>query len=250
MSRRHWGGRPTPTVLVLAKAPQPGRVKTRLCPPLTEHEASAVAAAALTDTIRTIASVPGIQRVLAVTGELDRAQGAGMIIEALRGFMIIEQRGDGLAERIVNAHRDCGPGPVFQVGMDTPQLTEELIIAALRELTEEAGPDATLGPATDGGWWGLGLRRTARAAPVGEVRMSTPNTGSDTLAALRSHGLRVSLLDPLRDVDTIADARAVAATAPHTGFATLIRTLLGPADTADRGVASRTRALSPSKGRR
>jgi glycosyltransferase A (GT-A) superfamily protein (DUF2064 family) len=221
------------TVLVLAKVPLPHRVKTRLCPPLTGHEAAAVAAVSLTDTLTTIGAVPGIRRVLALAGDLDQAQGSSMIKQALRGFTLIAQRGDGLAERIVNAHLDAGPGPVFQVGMDTPQLTQELIIAALRELTEEPGPDATLGPAMDGGWWGLGLRRTARVTPVAEVGMSTPNTGSDTLAALRSHGLRVSLLEPLRDVDTITDARAVAATAPHTGFATLIHTLLGTKDLRD-----------------
>ncbi len=225
--------RPPATVLVLAKAPRPHRVKTRLCPPLTGSEAAAVAAVALTETITTIGTVAGIRRVLAVSGDLDQAQGKTMISEALRGFTVIEQRGADLAMRIVNAHLDCGPGPVFQVGMDTPQLTAALIIAALHELTADGGPDGTLGPATDGGWWGLGLRRTAQVAPVAGVQMSTANTGSDTLAALRSGGLRISLLPALRDVDTIADARAVAAMAPRTGFAALIRTLAGTQDPTD-----------------
>lgn len=214
------------TVLVLAKAPRPNRVKTRLCPPLTGHEAAAVAAAALTDTLITIGSVPGIRRVLALTGDLDQSLGTTMIREALGGFSVITQRGDGLAERIVNAHRDSGPGPVFQVGMDTPQLTPELIMTAMTELSSKDGPDATLGPAADGGWWGLGLRRTSQVTPVRSVAMSTPETGSDTLAALHAAGLRVSLLPTMRDVDTIADARAVAAEAPGSRFAAMIDTLL------------------------
>src|SRR5690606_27028703 len=116
-------------------------------------------------------------RVLALSGDLDPAQGAAMIKQALAGFSVIPQRGDGLAERIVNAHLDCGPGPVFQVGMDTPQLTPELILSGLEPVTAAAGPDAVLGPATDGGWWGLGVRRSDRVRPVGRVPMSTPDTG-------------------------------------------------------------------------
>ncbi|GAB3768628.1 TIGR04282 family arsenosugar biosynthesis glycosyltransferase [Microlunatus parietis] len=217
------------TVLIMAKAPVPGLVKTRLGPPLTHHEAAAVAAAALTDTLTAVGATSGVRRVLALGGELDQALGASMISGALAGFTVIRQRGVGLAERIVNAHLDSGPGPVFQVGMDTPQLTPELIKLAVRDLVGPDGPDAVLGPAVDGGWWGLGLRRSEQVAPVGRVRMSTPDTGSDTLAALRSGGLRVGLLPALRDVDTIDDAVAVAATAPGTRFAELVGTLTGPA---------------------
>lgn len=215
------------TVLIMAKAPEPGRVKTRLSPPLTPHEAAAVAAAALTDTLAAVGATSGVRRVLALSGDLDQALGATMIKEAASGFTVITQRGVGLAERIVNAHLDSGPGPVFQVGMDTPQLTPELIMAAIRELAGPDGPDAVLGPAVDGGWWGLGLRRPGQSAPVGGVPMSTPDTGSDTLAALRAGGLRVGLLPALRDVDTIDDATAVAAAAPATRFAELVGTLSG-----------------------
>ncbi|MFC7624421.1 DUF2064 domain-containing protein [Microlunatus sp. GCM10028923] len=219
----------TATVLIMAKAPEPGRVKTRLCPPLTQHEAAAVAAAALTDTLTAAGATPGVRRVLALSGDLDQALGATMIRSALAGFTVIAQRGVGLAERIVNAHLDSGPGPIFQVGMDTPQLTSELIMDAIRELQGGDGPDAVLGPAVDGGWWGLGLRHAEQVAPVGQVRMSTRDTGSDTLAALRAGGLRIGLLPALRDVDTIDDAAAVAAAAPGSRFADLVGTLTGPA---------------------
>lgn len=214
------------TVLIMAKAPEPGRVKTRLCPPLTHHEAAALAAAALTDTLTAVGATPRVRRVLALSGDLDHALGASMINGALAGFRVIRQRGVGLAERIVQAHLDSGPGPVFQVGMDTPQLTPELIMGAVGDLVRRDGPDAVLGLAEDGGWWGLGLRRPDRAGPVGAVAMSTPSTGSDTLAALRADGLRVGLLPVLRDVDTAADAEAVAATAPATRFAGLVGTLI------------------------
>ena len=79
--------------------------------------------------------------------------------------------------------------------------------------------EAVLGHAPDGGWWVLGLRRPADAEALRGVPMSTPTTGRDTQAALLAGGLSVGEAAPLRDVDTVADAHAVAAAAPHGHFA-------------------------------
>jgi glycosyltransferase A (GT-A) superfamily protein (DUF2064 family) len=99
--------------------------------------------------------------------------------------------------------------------MDTPQLRPEQLGAF-----DPAHHDAALGPATDGGYWAIGLREPALAARVVPgVPMSTPHTGADQLRRLTDAGLRVQLLDTLTDVDTIGTAEDVARLAPHSEFA-------------------------------
>jgi uncharacterized protein len=194
-------------LVVIAKAPAPGRSKTRLCPPCTPREAAALAAAALADTLGAVAATPSRRRVLALDGELDRPPG---------GFDVIAQLGDGLGERLAHALGAAG-GPALVVGMDTPQLTPiDLSLAAARL----AGPgvDAVLGPARDGGYWTIGLR-TPDPAVFDGVPMSSARTGAAQLRRLEALGLRVARLPVRRDVDTIADARSVAWEFPHTEFA-------------------------------
>jgi rSAM/selenodomain-associated transferase 1 len=202
-------------LLVIAKAPVPGRVKTRLCPPCTPRQAAQLAAAALADTLATVRATRTDRRVLALAGVLDPPP---------RGFDLVPQCGGGLAERLASAFADTAqPGTVtFLIGMDTPQLPVGLITAALRRL---ATADAVLGPALDGGWWGLGLRDPRHAEVLRGVPTSTSETGERTVAALTGRGLHVALLPPLRDVDTMADAAAVARAAPRSRFATTLARL-------------------------
>lgn len=208
------------TLVVLAKAPEPGRVKTRLCPPATPEEAADVAAAALLDTLDATAAVPGGRTLVTLTGRLSGAARRVELARALNRAGRIRQRGHDLGERIVAAHADAAawhPGaPTLQIGMDTPQVDALLLTECLDRLR---GADAVLGPARDGGWWALGLRDPNAAWPVAEVAMSRDDTGECTLHALRVAGLRVALLPELTDVDTAADARAVAAAVPGSRFA-------------------------------
>ncbi len=210
-------------LIVLAKAPVPGLVKTRLCPPATPQQASELAAAALLDTLDTVCGLPGVRVVVALTGELRAATRSAELGSALRGLTVLEQRGDTLGARIAAAHADTAallPGlPTLQVGMDTPQAGAELFGLGLVALTTVDGPDAVLGPATDGGWWALGLREPQRAALLAEVPTSRSDTGAATLRALRGGGLRVALLPALTDVDTAVDAGAVARRIPGSRFA-------------------------------
>ena len=213
-------------LVVLAKAPEPGRVKTRLCPPATPAEAADLAAAALLDTLDAVRAVPGGRVLVALTGDPRRAARARDVAVALLGADVVAQRGADLGHRIAAAHADAAVlargVPTLQLGMDTPQAGPALLAAAGQRLRVPGGPDAVLGPAADGGWWALGLRDPRRAALVAGVPTSRDDTGQRTLAALRGAGLRVELLPELRDVDTAADAVAVAADAPDTRFAAAV----------------------------
>ncbi|MEU8077851.1 TIGR04282 family arsenosugar biosynthesis glycosyltransferase [Catellatospora citrea] len=198
--------------LVIAKAPVPGRVKTRLCPPCSPHQAAAIAAAALADTLAAVDATPARRRTLVVDGDHP----------APPGWAAVPQRGDGLGERLAHAFADTAlPGvPSVLVGMDTPQLSPALLASAVDALD---AADAALGPAADGGWWVLALREPAHAVALAGVPMSTADTGALTFAALHALGLRTARLATLRDVDTAADARAVAAEHPRGRFADAVR---------------------------
>ncbi|MEV4642510.1 DUF2064 domain-containing protein [Actinoplanes sp. NPDC049548] len=182
--------------LVLTKTPVPGRVKTRLCPPWTHEQAAEVAAAALADTIDTVSATPAVVRTLVVDGDYPGPS----------GWRRVPQRGSSLQARLGNAFIDTAGPPTVLIGMDTPQLTTDLLTRA----ADLADADATLGLAEDGGWWALGLRDASNAMVLRSIATSTHQTGHRTLAALRGRGLRVALLPVLRDVDTSVDARAVA----------------------------------------
>ena len=193
-----------PTLIVIAKAPVAGRVKTRLCPPCTPAQAAALAAAALRDTLAAASRCSAARRVIALDGAMRLPP----------GFEVVPQRGAGLAERLAAAFADVG-GPAFLIGMDTPQVTPRLLDAGL---AASAYGDAALGGALDGGYWGIGLRRPHPAVFRG-VPMSARDTAAVQRARLAELGLAPAILPPLRDVDTIADARAVAHAAPDTHFA-------------------------------
>jgi len=195
-------------LIVIAKAPAAGRTKTRLCPPCTPEEAAALAEAALHDTLAAVAATPASRRVLALDGEAGHW--------APPGFEVIPQRGRGLDERLAAAFADVGEA-AFLVAMDTPQLTPELLAVALDTLARP-GVGAALGPAHDGGYWGIGLRRPDRRALVG-VPMSSEGTCAAQRTRLQTLGLRCAELPTLTDVDTIDSARAVARAVPGTRFA-------------------------------
>ncbi|CAM5324440.1 hypothetical protein SHIRM173S_04958 [Streptomyces hirsutus] len=189
------------TLLVIAKEPRPGRVKTRLTPPFTPEEAAWLAEAALADTLDVVVRTPARRRVLV----LDGAPGPWLPT----GIEVVPQCAGGLDERLAAAFARCD-GPALLIGMDTPQVTPELLTV------DFADCDAYFGPAEDGGFWALGL-----AAPdpglLRGVPMSAPDTGA--VQRRRLAHLRVRELPRLRDVDTAYDAEAVAGAAPGGRFA-------------------------------
>ena len=195
------------TLLVVAKAPEPGRAKTRLAATVGDRVAAEIAAAALLDTLDAVAATPVAARVVALTGELDAAAGAADIRRRLESFTVIGQRGDDFADRLANAHADAADGqPVLQIGMDTPQVTDELLASCARRLLHA---QAVLGLACDGGWWVLGLQTPTTAECLRSVPMSQPDTGELTLKALRDSGIDVYPAEVLSDFDVVDDVPVV-----------------------------------------
>lgn len=202
-------------VLLVAKAPVAGQVKTRLGAVVGADAAAGLAAAALLDTIEACREA-GAAGHLSLAGDLDDAVHGDTIRAALDGWTISPQRGAGFAERLVRAHADAGDGVVVQIGMDTPHVTA----AALRAVADGlAGHDAVLAPAEDGGWWALARRDPAVVRHLAQVEMSTADTCAHTRTALERAGCRVGGAAAMTDVDTVGDADVVAALAPHTRFA-------------------------------
>lgn len=208
------------TVLVVAKAPRPGAVKTRLAADLGEVGAARVAAAALLDTLLAAAEAFD-HRVLALAGDiLDTGSIDTSAIRAeLVSWVVVAQSSGSLGDRLARAHLDAAglswPSDdrlhrVLQIGMDTPQVSADVLAAAAHALCQP-DVDAILGPAEDGGWWVCGTSEPAQAATLAGVPMSRSDTGERTLEALRGVGARVRLVAPLRDLDTLDDAKVIAA---------------------------------------
>ncbi len=189
-------------VTIIAKAPVAGQVKTRLCPPCTPEQAARVAAAALADTLAAVdevARVCGARRVLLLDGDRQHWMPAS--------FDVVAQRGDGLEQRLCNGFVDLGPGVI--IGMETPHVAATLADAVA---AAHRGVD-TIGLATDGGYWMIGLCAAGVAMAHGlfhGVPMSRTHTGLAQLRRMHQHGRQVRLLPMARDLDTIDDLEAVA----------------------------------------
>lgn len=201
-------------VLVMAKAPVAGHVKTRLHASYAPTEAALLAEAALRDTLDAVRACRAGRRVVALDGE--RGPWLG------HDFEVIPQVDGDLADRLGAAWRAAG-GPGLQIGMDTPQVRAEQLDAALGALLRPR-TDAVLGLATDGGWWAIGLRRPVPGLFDG-IPMSQDNTGTRQLERLGTLGLRTVLLPELADMDRPADVAALARDHPHLRVASIARSL-------------------------
>ncbi|PFG34283.1 TIGR04282 family arsenosugar biosynthesis glycosyltransferase [Sanguibacter antarcticus] len=208
-----------PVVMIMAKAPVPGQVKTRLASTVGPDFAARLAAAALLDTLDACEQAFGIGRChLALAGDLQAVQDDELLARLDR-WTVHHQRGDGLAERIANAHRDVhavAGAPVVQVGMDTPHVSPD-VLSHVSDVVGGGVP--VLGLAEDGGWWVLATAAPGLVDGLEQVPMSTPGTGRATWDLLHSQDAGVVEAPTMRDVDVVADAVHVAALAPATRFA-------------------------------
>jgi len=186
------------TVLVVAKAPRAGRVKTRLAPPLSPRQAAELHTALLLDTLAACRAEHADVALLAGHA----AEQAGLAALA-PGVPIVLQRGRGLAEALRLGVADHAPaGPVAMVSSDIPGLPPGALRDAFAALEESA--DVVLGPAFDGGYWLIAMREP-HEAPFRDVPWSTPAVWAVTLQRCLDAGLRVHALAPWLDVDTAAD---------------------------------------------
>jgi hypothetical protein len=197
----------------MAKAPVPGRVKTRLCPPLSLDAAAAVAEAALADTLAAVAGCGAEEKIVALEGR----PGAWLP----EGFRIVPQAGRGLDQRLAHAWAATAPltgGMGVQIGMDTPQVTAAELDSLLT-LVASQPRTSVLGPARDGGWWAIGLRGTDPRRVFTGVPMSSARTCAVQAHRLSALGLTVRMVHDHRDIDTVADLAAVATTIPRSATA-------------------------------
>jgi uncharacterized protein len=224
-------------LIVLAKAPVAGRVKTRLCPPLSGEQAANIALAALKDTLRAVAAVPADHHILVLDGE------PGDWVP--EGFVVIPQKLGLLDQRLIDAFNDVftyvgsrksaavdpsrsptdnggqtlqqktehhhGGEPCVLIAMDTPQVHPSQLSDALAKL---ADADSVIGMAEDGGFWLIGLN-AADPAVFRDIPMSVDFTGAAQLERLQSLGHRVATIETLRDIDAFADLDGVAAEFPQ-----------------------------------
>lgn len=184
---------------VIAKQPRAGFVKTRLCPPCTPGEAAQVAAAALDDTMDAVE-----RTVAAMASHSQRAVQPVLLFDGdpsgwtRPGWDVVEQRGDGLAERLANAFDELGPGAI--VGMETPHVVETITSALVAiDVCHDA-----IGLASDGGYWSIVLSRPDRRL-FERIPMSTSSTGLAQLRRLHAAGRLVRRLPMARDLDDVAD---------------------------------------------
>lgn len=197
-----------PRLLIFAKEPQPGRVKTRLAASIGAERAAALAWALLEDTCRlarAAAEAAGARLELHVAPS---QPGSALLALAERyGCQVIPQRGQTLGERLAAGLAPEGEARVA-LGSDAPDLPPALLADAWAGL---ASADALAAPASDGGYvlLGLGPQAPASALAAPSIRWSSESTLADTRAALAAAGSELGLLSGWRDVDEADDLAAL-----------------------------------------
>ncbi len=188
------------TVLIVAKAPIPGRAKTRLVPPLTAEQAAGLQEALLLDTLESCRAEEFDTALLYANPsdahELARVAGADV--------PLIPQEGRGLGDALrLGMARGLAKGPTALVSSDIPGVPPGSLQRAFA-LLEDGSTDVVLGPALDGGYWLIAMRESA-GAPFDAIPWSTPAVAAVTVQRCAAAGLEVTMLGPWRDVDTAVD---------------------------------------------
>jgi hypothetical protein len=188
-------------LVIMAKSPVLGRVKRRLAGEIGEVAALRFYRSCLSYTLLRLARDPRWHCVLAIAPDRDVAAG----FWPPRGSIARCPQGEGdPGRRMQRLFRRLPPGPVIVVGSDIPAIQPRHVAEAFRRL---GNADAVLGPAPDGGYWLVGLKRVPRLlAPFADVRWSGPHALADTLANL--DGKRVLFAATLSDVDIAQDFHA------------------------------------------
>ncbi len=187
---------------VMAKAPRPGKVKTRLSPPLTLDQTAALNIRFLRDTTENLATVPLSAGLISYTPVGDEALFAGLLPET---FALVPQRGDAFGERLLAAAQDIlaiGYGAVCLIDSDSPTVPHAAFAEAVQTL-HNGEADVVLGPSHDGGYYLIGLRQP-HAEPFQNITWSTASVLEETIQQCAEANLKVHLLPTWYDVDDAA----------------------------------------------
>ena len=187
---------------VMAKAPRPGKVKTRLSPPLTLEQTAALNVRFLRDTTENLATIPGGAGVISYTPAGDEALFAGLLPET---FALVLQRGDAFGERLLAAAEDIlgiGYGAVCLIDSDSPTVPAAAFDQAVKALAEP-GDRIVLGPSHDGGYYLIGMKQP-HAEPFERITWSTGSVFEETMERCREAGIEVVTLPTWYDVDDAA----------------------------------------------
>jgi hypothetical protein len=194
----------TIAVAIMAKAPRPGAVKTRLCPPLLAAEAATLYRCFLLDKIDAVRALTRTRPVVAYTPDEARAEFAALAPD----FTLVPQRGPDLGDRLhatLASLLAAGHPGAIAVDSDTPTLPREFLQRAVDCLTRP-GPDVVLGPTEDGGYYLIGVRAAHRVL-FDAVPWSTSTVLEVTLRQAAAAGLRSVCMPAWFDVDTPDDLR-------------------------------------------
>ena len=189
-----------PVLGVMARAPVPGRCKTRLGRVLGDERAAALYRAMLLDTLAGLTPLAFERHVVCAAPEDDGAKMLSSLVP--EPWSVIEQAGDALGARLIHVASALGPGPVVLVSSDSPTMPFSRISLALPLLQE---PDTVLlGACPDGGYYLIGLCRPELRV-FDEIAWSTPLVAEQTRARCHALGLRVEELPLTLDVDEPED---------------------------------------------
>src|SRR6476620_7974053 len=216
------GARGLCALAVMTKAPQPGRVKTRLVPPLTPEEAAELNKCFLRDTTAAISSVCSLRPVGDGNASHSKAATAacGIAVYTPVGaesaytdilsadFSLLPQRGDKFGERLYFAVEDlfkCGFGSVCLIDSDSPTVPTENFAEAV-ELLNTTEDSVVLGPSDDGGYYLIGVKKQHKHL-FDQIDWSTERVLNQTIQRATEIGLEVKLLPAGYDVDDGASLR-------------------------------------------
>lgn len=198
---------------MMIKSPRAGASKTRLVPPLTYEEAAALSVCFLSDTAANIAEVCDLKAegTNAVEGvAVYTPVGAEEAFDGLlpQSFALLAQRGDSFGERLFYAASDLlqlGYESCCLIDSDSPTLPSALLAGAVEELGRP-GDRIVLGPADDGGYYLIGMKR-AHPRLFADIAWSTAEVCAQTIERAREINLEVGLLPAWYDVDDAATLR-------------------------------------------
>ncbi|MEJ2093487.1 MAG: TIGR04282 family arsenosugar biosynthesis glycosyltransferase [Syntrophobacterales bacterium] len=196
-----------PVLIIFAKEPRPGQVKTRLCPPLSPQAAARLYGQFLEDVLEEMAGLPQLPVAVAYAPEAARPFFQNLVAP---DAPLVAQAGEDLGERLRQAFAwgfAQGAASVLIRNSDSPDLPGSLVLEA-KEFLAGGRAQVVLGPCPDGGYYLVGLK-TPQPRLFQDINWSSSSVLADTLAQAGRLGLKVHLLPSWLDIDTIADLQAL-----------------------------------------